>query len=299
MRDARVGDATICRLVGELEPFVRSRARIDDDGQELRYAENRDGQKSSRGLAVVNLIHIRAGLEAISRILIHLKYRVLELQDERTTGSYTRDCSRSDLKEIAAMLGDHASWSEDGFLDKKMAVCTRFGLSSGKFSDAVNKIRRSRELAALVGIETNLTYLSDDTAIYALEQWANANPERALEADGLGLDYFERDWDKVAEQHHIARTLDEAIIANLSDEELSDLEVLFYIGRGPEFGEHYEVMLARTVKKHRLAKSRWEGVHHIMSKASLLENVVKGSKIVGRPTLAAKLRVLRGAPRPR
>ncbi len=293
LRDSAIGDVGIRDLVNELEPFVVSLAMIDDDGQELRYAETRDGQKSLRRNSVVNLSHIRSSLKTMSLILTRLKYRVLDLGREHATGSYTSDCSRSDLKEIAVMVGDHKTWGDDSFLEKKAAVCTRFGLSSGKFSEAVAKIRQSRELATLVGIETSLSYLSDDKAIFVMEQWAKAHPLREIKSGDVVIDYFERDIDAFEEDRRVSRELDKAIIANVTDEEISDLEVLFYIGCGSEFGEYYDVMLAETVKRHRQAESRSAGVHHIMSKTNLLANVIRGCGIVGRPTLAAKLQALR------
>ncbi len=54
-----LGDSTLRRLVAELEPYVKSLAAIDDDGQELRYAKNRNGQASLSDKAIVNLCHIR------------------------------------------------------------------------------------------------------------------------------------------------------------------------------------------------------------------------------------------------
>lgn len=55
LRDAKVGDAALRATIADLEPFVTSLAAIDDDGQELRYAETRDGARSLGGIAVVNL----------------------------------------------------------------------------------------------------------------------------------------------------------------------------------------------------------------------------------------------------
>lgn len=130
MRDANVGDATVRRLVAELEPFVRSLANIDDDGQELRYAENRVGQKSLGERAIVNLLHIRTNLTTLDETLTALKERIIGLQQERSTGSHTKDCSRCDLQEIASMLGVHATWKDESFLEKKAAVQEKFCLSS-------------------------------------------------------------------------------------------------------------------------------------------------------------------------
>lgn len=292
LRDAGVGDVALRRLIAELEPFVVSLAKIDDDGQELRYATNQDGKKSLDRIAVVNLPHIRSSLLTMSDVLTQLKYRIFDLADERGAGTYTKDCSREDLQVIAGMLGDHATWIEDSFNEKKAAVREKFGLSSGKFSDAVSQIRRSRSLATLVGLETPLTYLSDDKAMFALRRWADAYPPQADDPQNLGVDYFERDWAKIEEHRRVTHELIEAIIASLTDEEVADLKVLFYVGRGREFGEHYEMMLADTLAEHRVAQSRREGVYNIMIKTSLLENVILGAAAVGRPTLAAQLRTI-------
>jgi hypothetical protein len=292
LNGAGLGDVALRGLIAELEPFVVSLAKIDDDGQELRYPTNQDGKKSLDRLAVVNLPHIRRSLKAMSDVLIRLKHRIYDLGDERGTGAHTKDCSREDLQTIAEMLGDHATWVEDSFNEKKAAVREKFGLSSGKFSDAVTRIRTSRPLATLVGLETPLTYLTDEKAVFALTRWAETYPPQVYDPKDLGTDYFERSWEKMREHQRVTKAFIDAIIAELSDEDLADIEVLFYIGRGREFGEHYDAMLADAVAEHRLAKSRWGGVHHIMTKTSLLENVILGAAAAGRPSLAAKLRAI-------
>lgn len=293
LHDAGLGDVALRGLIAELEPFVMSLAKIDDDGQELRYATNQAGKKSLDQLAVVNLPHIRRSLQAMSGVLTRLKHRIFDLADERGTGTHTKDCSREDLQVIADMLGDHATWVEDSFNDKKAAVREKFGLSSGKFSDAVTRIRRSRPLATLVGCETPLTYLTDEKAVFALRRWAETYSPPVHDPDDLGTDYFERDCEKIREHRRATTDLIDAVIAELTDEEVADIEVLFYIGRDREFGEHYDAMLASTVTAHRLAKSRWEGVHHLMTKTSLLENVILGAAAAGRPSLAVQLRAIR------
>ena len=246
LRDARIGNSALRQLVLDLQPYVVSLANIDDDGQELRYATTRDGKKSLDNLAVVNLVHIRKSLEAMSGILTRLRYRVIDLEGERLTGSHTKGCSREDLLAIAAILGDHSTWTDDSFNNKKAVVRERFQLSSNKLSDAINQIKGSRALATLVGIETPLTYLTDKKAVFALEQWVKANPERAYNPDDLGTDYFNRNFDLLEADRRVTRELIDVIIANLTEEEISDLEVLFYIGRGGEFGEHYSAMLAES-----------------------------------------------------
>lgn len=296
LRDATLGDSELTALIGELGPFVTSLAAIDEDGQELRYARNRDGEKSLGKFAVVNLRLVRRSIAILGRVLDRLKIRVLDLAEDRLTGSHTRDCSRKDLKQIAEMLGDHSTWRDPDFDDRKAAVRERFGLSSGKFSDAIDAIRASRPLAAMVGLETPLKHLSDEKALVILRLWSEANPPRPDDQTDLGLDYFDRDWAAFQEEGRRANQLDRGVLEIVGAEELSDLEVIFYIGRNRTHGEHYDAELERTLAGHRLAKDLREGVHHLMSKMNLFECVIAGAKAAGRPSLAAKIEGLRPAP---
>lgn len=286
-----LGDSTLRRLVSDLEPYVKSLAAIDDDGQELRYAQNRDGQASLSDKAIVNLRHVRQSIQKLSELLRSLKLRVLEIEEERHTGTHTANCSRKDLAEIARILGDTSTWKDEAFVEKKGLVRTQFGLSSGKFSDAIDAIRKSRPLAALVGVETSLKHLSDEKAVDVLKLWVEANPLKE-HSDDLGLDYFERDWEKYKEWADRTKCLDEAALEMLSVEEFADLETLYYLGRDRVYGEHYEHLLNRAISSFGRGVTRGN-VHHLMTKANLLNAVADGVERAGRPSLAKKLRELR------
>lgn len=286
-----LGDATLRQLVANLEPYVKSLAAIDDDGQELRYAQNRNGQISLSGIAVVNLRHIRHSIETLNGLLQRLKLRVQEIEDERFTGAHTANCSRKDLEEIAKIMGDHSTWRDQSFLDKKAIVRQQFGLSSGKFSDAINAIRKSRTLAALVGLEATLKHLRDEKAVEVLKLWVETT---LLEesSDGLGFDYFNRDWTKYAEWASRRKQLDDAALGMLSLEEFADLETLYHLGRNRVYGEHYDDLLVKAIKSYG-DEIAWDSVHHLMSKTNLLVAVADGAERAGRPSLARKLRQLR------
>lgn len=291
--EAQVGDEQIRALVAMLEAYVVSLAAIDDDGQELRYSKNRSGDKSLEKFSIVNLPHIRQSLMDMREVLTCLKNRVLDLEREHGSGSFTRECSRSDLVAIAGILGKHASWTDESFYSKKTDVRLRFSLSSRKFSKAVDMIKQSRELSALVGLESEMVYLRDEKIVFAMTQWILANPEKEVDPDDLGLDYFRRDSKDMQKSRQIMESLCEAIIQNLSVEEFAELEVLFYIGRDGVFGEHYCSKLDQTLKSHRLEKDRWMSVYNLMSKTNVLSSVVKGCRIAGRPTLAGQISGLR------
>lgn len=289
--DATVGDEAIRGLIAELSPYVVSLAAIDDDGQQLRYAEDQDGGRSLGDLAIVNLQLIRRSLDAVGTILAKFKYRVIDMGFERRTGTFTNKCSRADLKVIAGMVGPRKDWGDAAFEGAKKVVSGRFRLGSRDFSKALDAMQKSRELASLLDIETPLCRIEDAKAMFALERWAEAHPPYEPNAVSMGVD-FTRDRAVMRSAAMAVRSLDAAIIENMDVEEISDLEALFYTGRESEFGEFYEESYRIALEKNRLDRP-FAYVHHLMSKTNLLDAVVKGCVIAGRPSLAAKLRTIR------
>jgi hypothetical protein len=287
-----LGDSTLRQLINDLGPYVKSLAAIDSDGQELRYAQNRDGQTSLKNISTVNLPHVRKSIERLSELLQRLKRRIHEVVEERLTNTFTPNCSRKDLEEIARVMGDSSTWVNQSFLDNKKIVMERFGIKSGKFSDAIDAIRRSGPLAVLIGKEANLKYLSDQKAVELLTLWVKDNPPVTKEKfNDLGLDYFNRDMNKFHDAIRRMRALSEAILELLTLEEFADLHTVYYLGRDGVFGEHYERTLGNTISSF-VSSLSIERVQHIMTKTNLLEAFADGCERIGRPSLAEKARQL-------
>jgi hypothetical protein len=288
LNDENIGDSLIRKLLLDLEPYVQSLHNIDEDGQELRYAEDIGGQKSLDGISVVNLKLVRGSLENMARLIKEMKKRVFGFVEEIKTGSYTTECSRSDLRIIAQTLGDHATWQDDAFLHKKEEVRHRFNLSGKKFSKAVEKIRSSRELAVLVGLESPLKFLSDDKAIYALGRWCHAKDRYKREVGAFNQISAES-YNRMRAHTDIVKELDGSIVESLTLDEIADLETLFYMGQPQEMGEYYENTVISTADRYRESDHARAMIHHIMAKTNLMEDVVRGCEIVGRPSLARQL----------
>jgi hypothetical protein len=83
-----------------------------------------------------------------------LKVRVIEVLGERRTGSFTADCSRRDLFEIARMLPDRSKWKEPTFDNAKAEIKRRFSIGSNKFS-----------------VSGFLPHISDAHALLVIKEW--------------------------------------------------------------------------------------------------------------------------------
>lgn len=287
--DATIGDAEIRSLLARLGPYVKSLAAIDDDGQQLRYAQDTAGKNSLQDTSLANIEVIRNSLVELKSLLGKLKYRVMDFRVEQNSGTFTSECSRKDLQEIAQLLPPKSAWSGPKFTETKQAVMSHYDLSSGKFSDAVDVIKKSRELGALIGLEFQLAHLTDTHAHFVFEQWSRAHPPRPP-VDEL--------------QHHclvdanrlialadrgLRRALIQSLLDALTSEELADLETVFYLGRDGDYPEQYERFLELTKRKHAVEGRPFNTVHHIFVKTNLLKCFARGVRRLGRPRLADNL----------
>ncbi|RWB20409.1 MAG: DUF3775 domain-containing protein [Mesorhizobium sp.] len=259
----------------------------------MRYHENQDGQRSLADKPLANLLVIRASLDKLADLLKRLKFRIFDLAYERQTGSYTRECSRRDLFEIAKMLPQIGQWNSEQFDVAKRAVCEQFGIGSRKFSDAVNVIKANREMKVLLGEETALSHLSDDNVLFVVEQWRQRHPRREGSGNPLGFDYFDPErFAEMAEKSRIAAALNQNVVEKLSSEEIADLQTIYYMGRDKVFAEHYQAVLARTAETQCRAGNPILTVNHLMEKTNFLTSLTSGVRRLGRPSLAERVSAL-------
>lgn len=289
IEDAEIGDALIKECLRGLRPFIESLSRIDEDGQELRYSITTDGKKSMEDRSLANLVTIYSSLKKVEKMMTQLKYRLVDFASERATGTHTAECSRRDLFDIARMLPQQPDWNSAPFDVAKEAIKTKYALSGKAFSRAFEAIKAHRELGSLVGRITPLAYLSDEHAEFVIEQWLMRHPP-PKKAASLGTDYF-ADRDRAAErkQFELSRKVTTNIIAELSAQELADVEAIFYICRDRLFSELYEDEVSKTFDEHVRDGDIDRSVDHVMEKANFGTLFPAGVSMLGRPDLAEKL----------
>ena len=164
LNESSLGDKRLKEIIAEIKPFVVSLAQIDEDGQEFRYHETRNGDRSLKGHSVTNLAVIRDSLKSLSDVLTSLRHRLYSLEDERKGEFFTSDLSRNDLIQIASCLPDRRHWNTPEFNEIRLSIMKKYDIGARKFSTALRMIQGNRESKKLIGLETDLCYLADEKA---------------------------------------------------------------------------------------------------------------------------------------
>lgn len=287
--EADIGDEEMSRCIDALEPFITSLSRIDGDGQELRYHLNRSEDKSLATYSVANLEVIRDSLAELSKLISDLKYRTLSFQDEHKTNAFTNRCSRRDLISIAKLMPRTDLWKDPVFDEKKENVKSRFRLSNRQFSKALNVIKTNREMKAILGSETDLLHISDDSIVWVIEQWRKLHPPRSA-GDESGIDYFDpARFEGIEERFALEREVIAALQEQLTIDEFADLEAIFYLGRDRWFSEHYEEYVDGVKKEYAVEPDPRVKIAHLMEKTNFLTAACEGLTKLGRLSLTERL----------
>lgn len=290
LHDLKIGDVKLRGIVEALEPFIRSLELIDSDGQELRYHRTRDNNPSLQKFAVVNLRLVQLSLRKLQGLLSDLKFRTMDFVDERATGTFTEECSRRDLIEIARMLPPIDQWTDPKFDDARKAIRERFELSSGKLSKACKKIQETRGLAALIGLESALLHLTDEDVTWVAQQWRRLHPPREPNDDDLSIDYFDfARLEGMQERRELYLEIIDKVHERLDPGKVADLEVMFYSDRDRHFSEYYEEAVERKLKEHAAAADTKAEILHLLEKTNLLKHLQGSARRLGRINLADAL----------
>jgi len=286
---ANLGDEELHHCIAALGPFVKSLARIDDDGQELRYHLNREEESSLATYSLANLEVIRASLATLSKLISGLRYRTIDYIDERRTGASTSRLSRRDLMWIAKTMPPLNRWTEDVFDKQKQVVKEHFGLSNTQFSKALDVIKVNREMKALVGGETSLHFLPDDLLVCVLQQWRKRHPRREPNQDPAIVIFDKKTFEARREDTRIFGEVVTALEKLLTNEQIAELETIYYLGRDQWFPEFYDEEIKGTINKHVLQNDSRQQILHLMTKANFLDAITAALPRLGRPSLAARI----------
>lgn len=289
---ANIGDERLRADLGFLEPFVASLTRIDEDGQELRYHLNREGEISLKGESLANIAVIRVSLKRLASIINALKHRTIDFVDERRGSAWTERCSRSDLMAITNMLPARAEWNTDAFTVAKEAIKKRYGLSSKHFSDALNVIKANREMNAMLGEETELASLTDAKVIRVIAEWRKLHPlrnpdevPRVINGADITPEDLMKDWP-------VRRAVMSALEKELASDDVAELEALYYLGRDGYLPELFDSKVAGIKRKQAAEHDLSENVRYLIDKTNLLQCLQIGARKAGRLALAGQLEAL-------
>lgn len=283
-----IPDEAFKKLLATLKPYVDSLDQIDKDGQELRYHTDRDGKMSLDQKALANIEVIRHSLSLLATNLKSIKYRSYSLDEEWATGTWTKQCSRTDLCHVAKLMPKRSNWDSEDFTRAKDEIQKRFNFSNKQFSEALDKIQSARELAGIIGVSSDLLHLTDEKIDLLLKKWREFHPPK--ENRDAGIDFFDRQqWMPTEQEREREAKLISEVLEEFSEDEIADAETIYYLCRDRVFPEFYEKNLARKKREFQANGNLRQEVYDLMCKTNFEQCFRGGVLMLGRLDFAQKI----------
>lgn len=174
-------EVRIKELFDELLPTLEYYRKIDPDGDAFRYWSSIAGipHFASKDIGTVNIrvlhvhyLHAKTGFETISSLMG-------ELSKEYQTGTFTKELSRDQIKEIAQLLPKPHEFA-DKIKTVKKKLMEKYGIRSNKFDEVMQIIRGHREFSMLMGNEILFRSLSSNAinlfvrSSLGIDEWKEA-----------------------------------------------------------------------------------------------------------------------------
>lgn len=290
LHKSKIGDEQIKNALDSLKPFIDSLSQIDRDGQELRYHINRSGDPSLASFSLVNLALVRRNLTRLAELIGILQNRTEVYVVEMATGTFTPYLSRRDLFAIAQVMPRRDSWNSELFEQKKIELKARYGLSNKQFSKALNVIQSTREGRAVLGVETELSRLSDGDVVWIVEKWRSLHPVRDDSDVDVAVGSFdEKAMDGLLQYVKHKAALVAEIENRLNVDKISELHSMFYLGRDNYFSEYFEKRVESESRAISRQGSTKRVIEHLIVKTNFLTCIKQASQKLGRLSLASQL----------
>jgi len=182
---ALASDRRYMEKISTLEPLIRCIGETDPTGQTFRYSYSTEAKKHLTDVSVINVVVLRDQFRVIRKDLEELTWLSQWLQREYSTGTYTTNLSREDLRAIADQLPQRALWADPsaGLDDIKSSIKSAYNIGSKELKTAIDMIQRTRDLARIIGLPVNIPGLFV-TDLYTLNDfWKLAWDREALSAE--------------------------------------------------------------------------------------------------------------------
>ncbi len=148
--------------IKDLEGYIVDFYDVDDTGQTFRYPFSTEKTRHLKDLACINIEIFGNRFNEMYRIVEELVLLTDLLKDEYAEGTFIKNLSRKQIREIAMQLPQRDNWDSDEFLTIKKEVLKDFSISYRTFSKALNLIQKHMEFASYIGMEIPLDGLEYD-----------------------------------------------------------------------------------------------------------------------------------------
>ncbi|CAI3139250.1 hypothetical protein MWMV17_MWMV17_02067 [Acinetobacter calcoaceticus] len=142
-----VGDNRLNYIVLKLENAIEEYSKIDPNGETFRYPYSNEDKKHLEEVSLINIYDFYINYLELAKEMQDFQVLVSCLQNEYSTGTYTKKLNRKDFEDISKSLPLREEWAEINFKKIKEDIKNKYNLSGRELSSVLDQIQNHYEFS--------------------------------------------------------------------------------------------------------------------------------------------------------
>lgn len=156
-------DKRIVVYYDQISPYLQDYF-FDTKGDVFKYETDYNGNPHliKLGISSISYDVLKRKYNEMMVFFDKLIFEMMYLCQEYAVGTFTKNLSREDIRNIAVKLLPRKQWRDNAFDECKTKIKLEYGLGSKEFSEALNIIQNHREFCTYIDMEQKLGDIPED-----------------------------------------------------------------------------------------------------------------------------------------
>ncbi len=284
-------------VVDEIDGYIKDISEVDPTGQTFRYPLSSESAKHLVDVSVINVVCLKERFTILREKLEYLHRLTSTLINEYQQGTYTKNLSREDIKEIAERLPVFEEWKLDSFKTIKAEIKAEYKIGSAELAACIDLIKSHREFAPMIGMKVSLIVCDFDDLSVFFQCLEIINPlENYLDKPRI-VAFDKEMFDEIIENMELDQENDSLAIIVCKEEikldSLIEIFALYEFGRYLNYSEYYEALYKEGLQSKPLYGAHDReldtAIIHYTSKTNAHKHIVKSLKFLNQTEILSKL----------
>lgn len=177
-------DKRIVKYYNQVSPYLQD-YYFDTKGDAFKYETDHTGNPHliKWGISSISYDVLKKKYIEMMKIFDDLVFEAMYLCGEYGVGTFTKNLSREDIKDIAKMLPPREQWRDEIFSACKEKIKNKYLIGSKEFSNALNIIQGHMEFCTYIGMEIKLGEIAENELCEYVKLVMGMNGDRLYEKE--------------------------------------------------------------------------------------------------------------------
>lgn len=168
-------DERLVEQIDKLDEYITDVAVMDATGQVFRYPFDLNNKKHLTSIGIINFLVLKRRFNLMQHQLKGLNQTMIDLVEEYSWRTFTKNLSRLQLRKIASELPVRSRWGEEFFDRVRDDLTAKYKVSNNELCRAIKLIEQRHEMAACIGVQVPIPGLSVAALERFFDRWCEAN----------------------------------------------------------------------------------------------------------------------------